>query len=582
MRAPLRTRLVLAAVLAALAGCSVAAREAGSYAGPKNECQGTCVDGECIDGACRASETSYDFLFEVTPPSAAHYAPNVTFVLADTSSRSKGTRPLPLPTVSHLTVRSSNKVPLAIKLTRGDWIPGTSGGSYEARDKGGSDGRAELDVPPHDYDLYVAPANEKDQMVYPPFVEKIPLGASGEVTVPYDDLAAFKKITVNLADQDGNPLKIIGDARDVTLIDTSTGDVVSTLARTCDDVTTATVRFRQPITSHTYVLRIAPPAVPCKAGDTVPLMATFDVDLAALTVEGGSGNPTVKLPNATKAISFVGSVQVAGSSTDRPVLVPSSLVFRSSKLDGLALGRAWSNVPVSADGGIFHTSLLPGNYTVEIAPSVSDSTAQKYALRVQKDVIVSASLISSTLKALEVFPKTRVTGSIVSLDGSLFGLGVIDANTSTTLLSIAPDDTPTPRSASTTIALVKDKATASEPNPPTYNLSLSLDDGMYDFVVRIPEASGFPWIVRDAVAVPRAPIFALGTMTVTSPVVITGRVTDPNGDPVARATVRARALRTTGGLPIAAVLVAETKADELGNYSLMLPKALDSASSATK
>jgi len=571
---PLPRRRVGALVaLAAITGCSVAAKDASAvYAGPKNECSTSCVDGECIDSACRASETNYDFVFEVTPPSAAHYAPNVTFLLGDTVSRSKGTRPLALPPVAHVTFKSDPPIALAVRLTRRDWIPGTAGGSYEAR--GGTDGKVELDVPPHEYDLYVAPANDEDRKIYPPITqEKVPLNTSAQIPIDYRSLDSFKKLTISLTDQDGKALQFVTDTRDVSVVDTSTGDVVSTLARTCDDASTAIVRFGLPITSHTYVLRIASPSVPCKTGDAVPFLPSFDVDLAALTVEGGSGKATVKLPNTPKAISVLGKIQAAGGKT---TFVPGSLTFRSTSLDGVSLGRSWSNVSVTAESGTYGAKLFPGKYTVEIVPSVSDPTAQKYALRVHKDVVISTDTTREPL-ALEVFPRTRVTGSAASLDESLFSVGVVEANSSTTLLSIEPTDEPSPRSASTTIALVKDKATTANPNPPTYNVTLALDTGKYDFIVRVPEASGFPWIVRDAVDVLPAPVFELGTMTVTSPVVISGRVTDPNGDPVARATVRARGLRTsTSGQPIAAVLVAETKADESGNYSLMLPKSFAS------
>ncbi len=105
----------------------------------------------------------------------------------------------------------------------------------------------------------------------------------------------------------------------------------------------------------------------------------------------------------------------------------------------------------------------------------------------------------------------------------------------------------------------------------------ALDPGVYDLVVRSPDASGYPWIVRPRLAIPGQREFDLGTMTATAPVVFTGVVTDPSGAPVPRATIRARALITASDPKkpaLGAVLVGETRADGAGRYRLIVPSAL--------
>jgi hypothetical protein len=106
------------------------------------------------------------------------------------------------------------------------------------------------------------------------------------------------------------------------------------------------------------------------------------------------------------------------------------------------------------------------------------------------------------------------------------------------------------------------------------------DPGLYDLIVRTPEASGYPWIVRPRFEIlPQATLDA-GSMKASAPVVITGIVTDPDNNPVPRAAVRARALIVLEGQKDAsgAVLVGETRADEFGRYRLVVPSAFATAS----
>ncbi|MEO7097661.1 MAG: hypothetical protein ABI175_30650, partial [Polyangiales bacterium] len=107
----------------------------------------------------------------------------------------------------------------------------------------------------------------------------------------------------------------------------------------------------------------------------------------------------------------------------------------------------------------------------------------------------------------------------------------------------------------------------------------NLDPGTYDVLVRIPEASGYPWLVRPRldVATPtaEAPRVDLQRFSAVAPVIITGKVLDNNGDPVARATVRARAKLFDGDPEttpaVRAVVVGETKSEEDGSYVLVVP-----------
>lgn len=102
-------------------------------------------------------------------------------------------------------------------------------------------------------------------------------------------------------------------------------------------------------------------------------------------------------------------------------------------------------------------------------------------------------------------------------------------------------------------------------------LRASPDSGVHDLVVRIPTASGFPWLVKPRVALP---LEAPGALRVSLPVEVQGRILDPAlanplERPFAGAWLRAFALVDGAYLPVAAAPL-----EPNGTYRILLPSRL--------
>ncbi len=591
------SRLAWLAVAAAAAGCGVATLEGAGYVGPKNTCSSSCGDGaSCVDGACLAQKTSYPFLLEITPPTTAHFAPDTTFThcIADQTG---GERDLDLPAPAVIYARidapavsCTNGKPLgvALRLQRSPSLPGAADDSFEVRGAP-SDSRPDgvsLTVAPGTYDVYVAPTDDCALEQVPPY----PLGTrtfgSGAQKLVVSYSAALPQFNVSLVDETGAPLAPQGgsapsEARDLSLIAKSTGALVSTIARTCGHEGSATLTLAPVVANdptdplaHDYLLRVTPAASPC--GSTTPpaVQPSYDVEFAGLSVDGSAaGTVAVLRSSKVTAVAAFGDVRAIVSSTP----VAAAVVLKSTSLAvpaGAKLGTPFfvANIDADATSGKYYVEAPAGAYHAVVVPDATTPYAVWAA-----DVTLQA---GKSVASIVVPPKAPVLGLVVAPDGTSFKIGSVDA---LAIVDTSAGALPN-RSQSAPFSLAKAAGAADY----TQNVSLSLDRGQYDLVARIPEASGFPWLILPQIDVPQPttsnPQLTLGTLTVNSPVRLSGVVRDPNGDPVSHATVRARAVLLGAGATsdpstctftsARAATIAETQTDENGNYSLMVPASL--------
>jgi hypothetical protein len=579
---------------ALVAACRVNALEGAEYVGPKNRCEIGCPsDAQCIEDRCVADQTSYPLLLDATPPLSALYAPGVTFTVAVDDKRG-GARDLKLPETATVvaTLVSGTAIPLLLRLERVGAVPGVAAATYEAKSIAKSTKTPPLSIPPGDYFVFVSPAEDSSLAQFPPVQLRgedrkalVVTFASGpqELQISYAP-ESFRTIEIEMQDSTGGPLTNAIEARDIRVIDETTGRLASTVGHTCATPGTplspsVKIQLAPELADHRYTLRISPAAKPCSA--TTVLRSTIDFDLQALDVEGHGNKVLVQVPQV-RTVFVRGIVRQFGTNK----AIEGDIVLRSVKLDDDSKsGRAWSTLTLPIDrDGTFRDIVLPGTYRADIIPT-SDVRfeSSKYAICVDCTVPSQDPMAKPGTRSAEFYidgngvltfevpPRVRTTGSATGFDNSMFTVGTWQASTSTSGATTTLAGTRLiTRAQSGLVKVLSDKVS-------TWNIDGTFDPGVYDLVIRTPEASGYPWIVRPRLEVAAAAKFDLATMAASAPVVLTGKVTDPAGAPIPRATIRARAYISATDPkkpPLGAVLVGETRADDNGNYRLVVPSAL--------
>lgn len=595
-------------VLAAMAGCRISALEGAEYVGPRNRCELGCPsDSQCVDDRCVADQTTYPLIIDATPPLSATYAPGVTFTIGVEDKRG-GLRELKLPETATVvaTLDTGTALPLSLRLERVGAVPGTAAATFEAKSVARATRTPPLSIPPGDYYVFVAPAEDSALTAYPPVQlrgeDRKPLVvtfASGpqELQISYAP-TSFRAIEVDLKDPSGAPLTIPSEARDIRVIDETTGRLASTVGRTCvspgKPLTPSVKLLLAPeLAGHRYTLRVEPAKVSCSAA-TAPVASTIDFDLQALDVEGRGNRVSVQLPK-NRAV-FVKGIVRQYSPTKTGAAIDGDIVLRSVKLDDdTKVGRAFSTLTLPIDrDGFFRDIVLPGTYRADVIPS-SDVRFTSSLFAICVDCTVPSQeptakpgtrtaefyIDGNSVLTFEVAPRVKLKGSAAGFDNALFTLGTWEASTSTSgaTATLAGARLIT-RAQSGLLTILEDSVgtrwNIAQGVGPEY-VDASVDPGVYDLVVRTPEASGYPWVVRPRLDVTATSKLDLGTIVASPPVIFTGRVVDPGGAAIPRATIRARALITPTDVkkpPLGAILVGETRADDNGNYRLIVPSAL--------
>ncbi len=588
--------------LATLTGCRVDSLEGADYAGPKNECSAGCPsDATCVDNTCVAAQTNYDLVLEATPPTSAQYAPGLTFRVKFEDRRG-GQRPIDLPAIARVAARldAGTSLPLVLRLELDKSAPGMAASTYEARSLNNAvvPTTAPLAIPPGDYKVFVAPANDADLTTVPPvqlrndatrepLVVTFPAGAH-ELHIAYG--GTLRKLDVSLVDDEGAPLTSAAEARDISVIDLTTGKLASTIAHTCIEPgkplrPEVTLVLAPELAGHRYSLRIESAETSCSAAALVA-RSTLDYDLQALDVEGRGNRVTLTMPRLVAEIAR-GKVTAFAKPT---VPIEGKIVLRSVKLDetsDIVTGRLTSIVTETINGG-FTVEAIPGTYRADIIPRADvRSPSSLYAICVDctvpsQDPAAKPGTRTAEFRiakdmrnplSFEVPQRVQAKGAAVGFDGSLFTVGTWEAATSSSGYAYSPYGSPLlTRAQTANISEILNRETGAR-----WNLEGALDPGLYDLIVRTPEASGYPWIVRPRFEVSPQAALDIGTMPAPAPVVVVGVVRDPSGRVVPRATIRARAFVTgsdPGKTAIGSVLVGETRADDNGNYRLVIPSTL--------
>lgn len=584
MRAGLRAGFVVAAL--AGASCHLPTSDGPAYAGPRNKCDAGCpTDSSCVDSVCVASQTDYELYLEVTPPTTSAHAPGLTFPVP-IDDRRGGIRPLQLPAVAEVSARvtAATAVPVVLTLTQTNPQPGAQA-VFTVRSAGQGQTR-KLVVPPGAYEVRLEPESAADLAKYPPIVlrddaKKLPLAltlTAGPQLLVIGYGGTFRSFEVSLVDEKGVPVTSPALAYDLSVVDSVTGHLVSTRVSTCTTpgaplASKVTLTLAPELDGEHRVLRLEPARVACTAA-TGSALPTYEYDLAALDVEG-RGKADLTLPSL-KPVVATADVYAVGAPSQT---LASRVIFRSTSLvvpDGVRVGTASFVARGETDAGRLTLALLPGTYTADVVPSPlfnerarAFSTCTTCPVPSQDpaskpgDKTKVFSVEAGTNVVFELARRGRLRARAVGFDSALFPLGTFEAAAVGAASAL-------PRTQLGSLVLATDRTTLD-----VWNVDGDLDTGVYDLVVRVPEASGYPWLVVPRLSVSGAT--DAGVLTMAAPVVMTGTLVDPAFASIGRATIRARATvvdRTTR-LPVGSVIVGETHTLEDGSYRLVLPAKLD-------
>ncbi|WP_437675608.1 carboxypeptidase-like regulatory domain-containing protein [Sorangium sp. So ce131] len=241
-------------------------------------------------------------------------------------------------------------------------------------------------------------------------------------------------------------------------------------------------------------------------------------------------------------------------------------VFATVRIQGAVIGKA-QNAAYKLDTetdetGLFVASLAPGEYVVYAQPS-GDATKAK-AEQILKVPAGSDCYCGQTILIPEAGSlRGRVRGPTGEqmAGAAVFAVPSVSAAKSY-FDRVLQRDPLLPRQAS---GVLQDGG-----------FSLSVDPGEFDFSIRPPSGSAYPWLVRPRLTVPStdAPIAELD-LTMPYPVVLQGVVRDNAGAPLRDALVVAWLpveSTTPRGEEVAGVLqIGEARSGLDGSYTLLLP-----------
>ncbi len=312
------------------------------------------------------------------------------------------------------------------------------------------------------------------------------------------------------------------------------------------------------------ILRLTP--VP-STSNPAPSPPTIYWSLFGAISSGTQTTPVVSLTNDLLSGGTEVGGNVAGAGD---VGVPSQVFIQSSMLDSMYVSNSASFAVQALTGpsaaettaGQFTVTLPPGEYKVRAVPSASDGLA-----------------ITDTPLVVNPGAMGCQCGQTFSLDAQpIFGGRVK-----------TPDGAPF---TATTVGVVASQIPARSYLEQTHLLppipvrqvlsttdgsgsfSLQVDQGVANVTVQPDPATSFPWFVQTGVSLDMETV----TLDVTSPAILVGTITDPDGNPVADAEVDAWYAVRDPSLAGTAVQIATTSTDANGNYTLILPSSVADSS----
>lgn len=612
---------VLPQVLAAL-GCSTNAdlaapspvRTSQNSCSLDSECgAGVCVrSGEGAPGECRATENRFTRgLFEVSFPANATDSAGVRFFLPDQAIPGQpGTfdleaagvvkisgrvRPELLGQVTEECLRAfedpvtgegymrgpDGSIPVRVSLTPVERFLGLNTQTYSAKTmdtKAAPVGHEfALLVPKGEYDVYVQPYKSTTPgCVVPPVNLRRIFSGDTVLSVTLSPPEALA-LSVRYAPA-GCEVSTCGslDGWAVEVIDSESGRVLSNKVPLVDARSTLVGATRAyavdlyistsnvpAVPSGSELLRLAPPD-----GVEAPVLYMERSGIELFQKGQGVFDVPVQLSSAVTVQGLVEGVGVGGAAT---LETQASLTFVAKELLGFSSGMlaAFSRTVDTDAQGRFSAELLPGSYTVRAVPKPESGFAAT-----ELNWSVSDAPKMQTGKAIELEPKVTIQGEVLDLSGGgAVGMPV----------QVVPS--PAMRQLTSLERLLGTEQVAPRGGTQTLDaagqFALPTDPGKYDISIRPPESSRWAWLVRPRLDVMQ-PGLDLERMTLPLPVAFEGDVRAGAAGLVPGALVRAYLYLDAEGryvdVPAKAtsvVQVAESRADAVGHFNLLVPAQLN-------
>jgi hypothetical protein len=599
------TWLTLVAALSGGAGCTVTALGAQDDSRPNNTCQSDsdCSTGNCGAGVCQAINGQLEALLVSVSPPTGSVVPHLTFVthLADVPT-SGGRKDIDLPEPGHITGSlvvadrggcyptfvnpepaqpifpgDGKSLPARVSFERRERLLGLPQQSYFAESAYDSmvtgAYRFDFELPAGQYDVYFFPPATFPDCSLPPQLRRGWSIKGGEGTVPFV-VAPVLHLALRIRWPKLNE-SLKGWQLD--MIEPLDGKAISTVA-TLGDPTDGeqTVEYlaslaysevieaegsAPSIESANDLLRLRPPE-----GVIAP---TIFFDRSGLGLFGGAEVTLKELTTLPKPVTIEG--QAVRADTGAPVR--GSVTLLSKKISGVNSGvfASFQTTATVDEQGVFRLDIPPGTYVVRAVPllAVGQQVSEEDSLAAYETTWeIPGDVAFQAGKLLELSPLNQVTGQ------SRFPGAQVQAVA--TQVTVLPFDEGfgasdfLPRGAS---GLVDEAG----------HFTLLADRGKFDISVQGPESLGFAWYVRPGFDV-HDPRQDLGPLSLPTPVALTGQATIGSGSaklPVGSGVVRAYAYLDKNLAytrdpkeAVSVVQVAETRADERGDFRLLLPSSI--------
>lgn len=609
--------------LTALSGCSVDAALSQRGAMPSNECSQSseCPSGQCIDGVCVAPSSEFGtVLVEVTPPDDSTASGVRFFQTLENLPLGGGERNIELAPVARVTGRVSadtdgcpplrfaddagdpvymaaadGSLPVRVVLTPSQRLIGRPTATYAAEalppvsSENGALQAPELpftvDVPPGEYDIYVQTL---------PQVEVGP-GQSGCVVAPrlYRRQAIAGEVMLNLdlsapswLDLNVDLPVTVGSLADWTadIVDPVSGRLISTRVKlgmptAQGDVIRHSVKLAyspvlgtEPSNSEAglELVRLSPPE-----GVVAPVLIT---ERWVLDIDGDGTGTIDQITALPTPVTVEGKLSAAlGPEASRgTVTLVATEITGLSRSVTASFVRAVEALPaMPGDPPKFEVSLLPGKYLVSaVPPSESGLSATQTTWE------VAASPAVQYGKVVQLSPTAVLSGGALDpsganpvVGGSVHALATFAGSAVTVRDQAVWGISPYVPRAST--GVVDDQGL----------FEIKADPGRFDVSVRPPESSGFPWLVKPDVEVEPTGT-SLGSVILPLPILHQGtvRITSGGSDEganVPNALLRAfvfldenHAYTANPNAAKSVIQIAETRADAMGRFKLLLPPQL--------
>jgi hypothetical protein len=605
-----------------LGGCSISTLEESEHQPTQNQCQSDdqCGGGVCdlVQGICRASSGQLGtLLVQITAPSQSGSYSSMAFLQVERELPAHGgpielSVPEPgeieaqvippadaIDCVKEYGAVKSGTVPVSVRFRATERVLGLSMPDIDSEtptlDQLNASYTFKARMPPGRYDIYVAPdpdAISAEACTVVPQVFRNFEVTAGKVVSGDEPIALHlqtpSKLTVTVewpihSDQNLEDA-LAGWKLDV--IDPSTGWLLSRGADLVLDAAAsepgiqrfmATVLYSQlpdKDLEGTELIRLSPPA-PFSGGSPKAVAPTFVLERKAIEVMTPGAATINQLTGLPDPVWVEGSL-FDGQQNEVSAQVSLRFVSDELYLDGNTYQSPTESSPlhfsteVQAENGRWAVDLLPGTYDVYAIPSGSDSNVA--LTKTSLEVSAKQSGFQGG-KSITVHQTTELQGVATGPDGQAVAgaklRAIASAETANPLLTALGLTPPKPLSVDGIVGV-------------NGAFAVNVHPGTLDVSIRPEQSTKFAWFVRPNVAVQSGGgIHALGQVQLPLPVVYDGAVTVAETVPLPNALIQAYVFLDAQGYSaeregaVAAVQVAETRADSLGRFLLLLPAHLN-------